>query len=86
MGGGLSGFPVIGEEFLEAFDRVGADALEDIAEVGEGVYLESFAGSDEAGEDRGGSPTVIAAEEHARAEAQERGGDAPNTPFWQTSA
>ncbi len=40
-----------------------ADALEDIGEVGGGVNMESFAGGDEAGEDGGGSPAFIAAEE-----------------------
>ncbi|MDP2895892.1 MAG: hypothetical protein Q8Q12_04945 [bacterium] len=60
-GGGLSGFPVIGEEFLEAVHGVGADAVEDIAEVCERVDLESFARRDEAGEDGGGSPAVVAA-------------------------
>jgi hypothetical protein len=57
------GHPVVREEFLEPFGWVGADALEYIAEVGERVDLESLAGGDEAGQDGGGSPTVIAAEE-----------------------
>ena len=63
VGGVVSGFPVVGEEFLEPFGGVGADALEDVAEVGEGIDLESLTRDDEAGEDGGGSPAVIAAEE-----------------------
>jgi hypothetical protein len=50
-GGVLSGFPVIGEEVVEAVNGMGADALEDVAEVGEGADVQSFAGGDEAGEE-----------------------------------
>jgi hypothetical protein len=53
----------VGEEFLEAVDGVGADAVEDLAKVGKRFDLESFAGRNEAGQDRGGSSAVIAAEE-----------------------
>jgi hypothetical protein len=63
VGGGVSGFSVVREESLEATDRMGADALEDVAEVGEGMDLKPFAGADEAGEDRGRSPGAIASEE-----------------------
>ena len=59
MAGGLSGFPVIGEEVAEPVHGVGADAVEDVAEVGEGVYLESFARGDEAAQDRGGSSACL---------------------------
>jgi hypothetical protein len=48
LGGGLNGFPVVGEEFFEPFNRMRADAVEDVAEVGERVDLEPFAGLDEA--------------------------------------
>ena len=34
LGGRLSGFPVVGEEFLETAHGVGADALDDIPKVG----------------------------------------------------
>lgn len=63
LGGGLSGFPVVRQEFLEPFGWMGADAMEDVAKIGEGIDLESLAGGDEAGEDGGGLPSVIAAEE-----------------------
>lgn len=63
LGGGLSGFPVIGEEVVEAVDGMSADAVEDVEEVSEGVDLESLAGRHKAGEDRGGSPAVVASEE-----------------------
>lgn len=53
LGGGLSGLPVVQEELLEVVHRVGADAVEDVAKVSEGVDLDSFAGLDEAGEDVG---------------------------------
>ncbi len=63
MGGVLTGFPVVGEESLEPFGGMGVDALEDVSDVGEGIHLHSLACADEAGEDRRGSPTFIAAEE-----------------------
>lgn len=44
LGSGLSGFPVGGEEFFEAAHGVGADALKDVAQIGERIDLESFAG------------------------------------------
>jgi isopropylmalate/homocitrate/citramalate synthase len=53
LGSGLSDFPVVGEEFVEAVHGVGADAVKDIPETHERVDVESFAGLDEAGEDRG---------------------------------
>jgi len=63
LAGGLSGFPVVGEEVVEAVDRMGADAVEDVAKVGEGIDLESFGRGDEAGQDGSSSPSVIASEE-----------------------
>jgi hypothetical protein len=59
----VSGFPVVRKKFLEPFRWMGADAVEDIAEIHERVDLEPFAGLDEAGEDGGGSAAVVAAEE-----------------------
>ncbi len=53
LGGGLSGLPVVGEEFLEAVHGVGADAMEDVAEVGERLDLESLTNGDEASENVG---------------------------------
>ena len=53
LSGVLIGFPVIGEEVVEAVDGVGADALKEVAKVGEGIDLESLAGGGEAGEDGG---------------------------------
>ena len=47
---------------MEPVHGVGADALEDVAKVGEGIDLESFAGGDEAGEDGSGPSSVIASE------------------------
>jgi len=41
---------------------MGADAVEHVAKVGEGVGLESFAGGEEAGKNGGGSPAFITAE------------------------
>jgi len=60
---GSDGSPVVGEEFVEAVDGMGADALEDVAKIGERINLESLTRGDEAGEYGGGSPTVIATEE-----------------------
>ena len=42
---------------------MGADALEDVAQVGEGGDMDRFACRDEAGEDGGGLAVVIASEE-----------------------
>ncbi len=63
LGGVSSDFPVVGEEVVEAVDGMGADAVKDIAQVGERVDLESLTRGDEAGEDGGGSSAFIAAEE-----------------------
>jgi hypothetical protein len=42
LGGVLSGLPVVGQEFLERFAGMGADALEDIAKVDKGTHTEPF--------------------------------------------
>lgn len=55
--------PVVREEIVETAHGMGADAVEDVAEIGQGVDLESVAGGDEAGEDGGSSPPFLAAEE-----------------------
>ena len=52
MSGVLSRVPRVQQELFEPFGRMGADALEDVAEVGERGDLQSLAGGDEAGEDR----------------------------------
>jgi hypothetical protein len=54
--------PKIGDD-EETFGGMGADALEDVAKVGERVDMESLAGGDEAGQDGGGLPAFIAPEE-----------------------
>lgn len=61
--GASGGFRVVGEEFFEPFHRMGADAVEDVAKIDERLDLESRRRRDEAGEDRGGSAAVIAAED-----------------------
>lgn len=48
---------------MEAIHSMGADAVEDVAKIGEGADLMSFARGDAAREDCGGSPAVLAAEE-----------------------
>jgi len=58
----LGGFPVVWQEFVEAFSGTGADLLEDVAEVGEESYLESFACVDEANEDYSSCPSGSATE------------------------
>jgi hypothetical protein len=73
LGSGLSGFPVVGEEFVEAAHGVSADALEDVAEIAERGDLMSFAGLDEAGQDGSGSPAVVAPKEQPLAVAQRAG-------------
>ncbi len=58
LGGGVSGVRPIGQELAQWFGGMGADALEDVAEIGEGIDTRPFACGDEAGEDGGGSPSV----------------------------
>ena len=65
-GGRLGGLPEIGKQFGQAAGRMGADALEHIAQVGEGIDVEPLAGGDEAGQDRGGAAALVAAEERKR--------------------
>ena len=48
LGGLLSGFPVVRDEFLEPLGGMGADALEDIPKVGEGIHTEPFPCGNEA--------------------------------------
>jgi hypothetical protein len=61
--GVLGSLTALREKFLEPFDRIGADALRDVAEVSKGVDLKSLAGTDQAGQDDGGLPAVTAPEE-----------------------
>jgi hypothetical protein len=37
-------FPAIGQEFFEAIHRVVGDPGEDVAQIGEGILAEGFAG------------------------------------------
>lgn len=62
MGGGLTGVPLIREEFLKPFNRMGTDSVEEVVQISEWVDLESFAGRDKAGQDGSSSPAVIGAE------------------------
>ncbi len=63
---------------MEPVNGMGADAFEDVAEVRNGIDLESFAGSDEAGDDGSGSPAVIASEEEPVLSSD---GDSPQAAF-----
>jgi hypothetical protein len=74
LGGVVSGFSVVGEG-VEAVPRMGADALEYVAEVGEGIELEKLARAYETGQDGGGSPAVIAAQESRRGGISPSDGD-----------
>ena len=49
---------------VESVVGVRVDAIEDIAEIGEGIDAEMFAGCDEAGQHGSGVPAVVAAIEH----------------------
>jgi len=77
----VSDFPVVEKEVAEAIHGVGADAREDVAEVAEGVDLDSFEADDDTTRDRCGVPTSLAHEEQPRAAAQRAGGHAPSTPL-----
>ena len=59
MGGAVSNFAFVRQDFLEPLGRMCADVLKDVAEVDEGIDLEPFAFGDEAGEDRRGSPAAL---------------------------
>ena len=86
MGGVLSGFPVVGEEVVEAVNGMGADAVEDVAEVGNRVDLESLAGSDEAGEDGRISPSVSLLKNTPEPRPDGEAGMCPTRHFGQTWA
>jgi hypothetical protein len=63
LGDGLSGLPVVGEEFLAPLSWMGTDTLENVTETSEQVILISLARGDAAGEEGSGSRTLIASEE-----------------------
>jgi len=63
-GGGQCGLPPVREEFLQAAGRMGADASEDVSEVGEGIDIETFTCSCETGQDGRRPATVVASEKH----------------------
>jgi len=44
--------PLVGKQALRAGCGMGADAFEDVAQIGERIDAESFARGDEAGQDR----------------------------------
>ena len=56
---GLSGFPVAGEEIVEAVHNMIADAVKDADEVREPVDIESFAESDKLSQEDSGSRADI---------------------------
>ena len=53
---------------------MGADAGQDVAQISEGIHVESFAGGDQAAQHGGGPATVVAAIERPIAAADS---DAP---------
>ena len=60
----MGGLPLVGEEVLQAVDRVCADALEDVSQVGERIDAQVFACGGETGEDGGGPSAIVAAVKH----------------------
>lgn len=52
LGGVLSGFPVVGEQVVEAANGMDADAVENVTEVGERIHAEPFPCANEACADR----------------------------------
>ena len=61
-------------EFVESVVRVGGDAGQDVAEVGERFDVVSAAGGQEGEEDRGGSASVVGAAEQPVFRLIPRGG------------
>ena len=59
----MSSLPTVGEQVIELVVWVGADAGEQVAEVGEGFDVLALAGCDQAGQDGPGSSAVVAAVE-----------------------
>src|SRR2546426_9721958 len=56
--------PLVGKQLGDSVLRMGADAFEDVAQVGKRIDAESFARGDEAGQDRRRPPAVVAPIEH----------------------
>jgi len=54
---------VVGEELVKLVSGMGAEALEDVAEVGEGIEVVALGALDQADQNGGGVATVVAAEE-----------------------
>jgi hypothetical protein len=59
----VSSLPTVGEQVIELVVWVGADAGEQVAEVGEGFDVLALAGCGQAGQDGPGSPALVAAVE-----------------------
>ena len=56
--------PLVGEEFGQSALGVSADALQQIAQISEGIDTESLRSRDEAAEHGGGAPAVVATIKH----------------------
>ena len=55
--------PTVGEQIIEFLMWMGAEAREQVADVGEGFDVLALAGCDQAGQDGSGSSAVVAAVE-----------------------
>ena len=58
------GFPFVGEEVFESLGGMSGYPVEDIAQVGKGIDIDTLARGDETGQDGGGSAAGVTSEEH----------------------